>query len=112
MRSKFAAIVALLVAACSGAVGARGGLSDVEVAKLPPNVAESYELFAHRCSRCHTLARPLSAQIRDLDHWRLYVTRMRRQPGSGISEADAEKILIFLDYYSKDKYGEEKEGAE
>jgi hypothetical protein len=32
--------------------------------------------------------------------WVDYVERMRRQPGSGISRADAKPILRFLHYYS------------
>jgi hypothetical protein len=88
---------ALCVAACTtGRAGLRGGLRDEEVSALPPPVAESYQLFASRCSRCHTLARPLDARITDRAHWRAYVERMRKTPGSGISERDASEIMIFL----------------
>ena len=60
----------------------------------------AYRVFAVRCSRCHTLARPLNARIDDPQHWIRYVARMRRQPGSGISRADTAPILRFLHYYS------------
>lgn len=96
----FALLLLLVLAAACATLGGNGGLSREEIAALPPDIAESYQLFSHRCSRCHTLSRPLSAQVEDEAHWRLYVTRMRRQPGSGISEADGEKILRFLVYYS------------
>lgn len=104
---RWAAFVVLaLAAACAGTVTRRGGLSDEEYRKLPSDVADAYQVFAQRCSRCHTLARPLSAKIDTEAHWRLYVTRMRRQPGSGISEADAERVLIFLNYYTAERLRE------
>ena len=95
--------LSLFLAACPSmaSVGARGGISAEQVAALPPNEAASYELFTKKCSRCHSLARPLTAQIDEPGHWRHYVARMRRQPGSGISPADAEQILVFLEYWTK-----------
>ena len=81
----------------------RGGLPPERVAKLPEDVRASYDLFAQRCSRCHTLSRPLDANIDQLDHWRSYVARMRRQPGSGISHEDADQILVFLKYYMEER---------
>ena len=96
-------LLALVFAGCIGSVGRRGGLEPEAQAKLPEAVRESYELFAQKCSRCHTLSRPLGAFITDPSHWRQYVTRMRRQPGSGISERDGERILVFLEYYAKEK---------
>jgi hypothetical protein len=69
---------------------------------LPPPVRADYEVFAQRCSKCHSLARPLSSGIEDDSYWRMYVTRMRRQPGSGISIEDTVKILRFLSYYSRE----------
>ena len=95
------AVAALWVGCATGRSARRGGLSDAEVAALPATVGDAYELFAQKCSRCHTLARPLSADISDDAHWERYVGRMRRQAGSGISADDAEKILHFLKYYSK-----------
>jgi hypothetical protein len=71
----------------------------VDVSKYPPDIQEAYEVFAVRCSRCHTLARPLSARISDPQHWIRYVNRMRLQPGSGIDSENAKIILRFLLYY-------------
>lgn len=84
----------------------RGGLPPEQVAAFPAPVKEAYGLFTVRCSRCHTLSRPLNAAIYDFSHWQNYVARMRRQSGSGISKADAEKILVFLHYYSKQQLAE------
>ncbi len=93
-----------LASACvTGLSARRGGLPEEEVAKLPPPIADAYQVFAQKCSRCHTLARPLSASIDDMAHWERYVGRMRRQAGSGISPAEGDKILSFLRYYVEQK---------
>jgi hypothetical protein len=73
----------------------------VDVSSYPPDIQRAYEVFALRCSRCHTLARPLNARIHDPQHWVRYVARMRRQPGSGIDHANADLILKFLLYYHR-----------
>jgi hypothetical protein len=64
--------------------------------KLTPQVRADYDVFAQRCSKCHSLQRPLNASVDDDEHWVHYVAKMRRQPGSGISERDGEAILRFL----------------
>ena len=69
---------------------------------MPENIRADYELFANRCSKCHSLARPLTSNITDDEQWVLYVNRMRRQPGSGISRTDQDGILRFLKYYAAD----------
>ena len=91
----------LLPAAIAACAAARS--EGLDVASLPPEVRPDYELFADRCSRCHSLARPLESGITDDVFWKKYVERMRRQPGSGISPADEIPILRFLHYYSLDK---------
>ena len=103
MTTRLLLALLLLVGCIGGGAGRRGGLPEAKVKALPPEVASSYELFAVRCSRCHTLSRPLNAQITDYDHWEAYVTRMRRHAGSGISPKDADKILVFLKYYADQK---------
>ncbi len=91
-----AGALALTLLACAGAGRADG----LNVAELPPDVRGDYALFAQRCSKCHSLARPLESGITDDGYWRDYVARMRRQPSSGISQADEAPILRFLHYYS------------
>ncbi len=100
----------LLSLGCSGAVGIRGGLPAPQVEAFPQDVKGAYHLFELRCSRCHTLERPLTAGVTSLDHWRAYVSRMRRNPGSGISPADGEKILVFLAFWAGE--GKRTEGAQ
>jgi hypothetical protein len=93
-------------------VGRRGGLKPDVIQSFPPEVQAAYEVFEHKCSRCHTLGRPLNAPIYEMEHWEAYVARMRRQPGSGISEADGRTILVFLKYYAEKKKRDKAEGRE
>jgi len=72
-------------------------------AKLPPDVRPSFDVFAQRCSKCHSLSRPLDSGIDDDAYWQMYVRRMRLQPGSGISQNDEKIILEFLHYYAKER---------
>ena len=93
-------LVSVLPAACAGGREERRG-DTVDVSTYPPEIQRAYHVFALRCSRCHTLARPLNAHIHDPQHWIRYVRRMRRQPGSGIDQTNADLILTFLLYYHR-----------
>jgi mono/diheme cytochrome c family protein len=84
-------------ASCRRTGGPAEGLAEIE---LPAEVRADYQVFAQRCSKCHSLARPLRSGITDDAFWKEYVDRMRRQAGSGISPSDEEPILRFLHYYS------------
>ncbi len=88
--------------ACSlaGSHNRRGGWSPERVERLTPELQASYRVFAHRCSRCHLLSRPLGAGIEDPEHWHRYVARMRRMSGSGISSVDAKQVLLFLEAHA------------
>lgn len=81
----------------------------IDPATLPQEVRADYEVFAQRCSKCHSLARPLNSGIVDDGYWAMYVARMRRQPASGISVEDARVILRFLHFYSLEQI--RKKGA-
>jgi hypothetical protein len=76
-----------------------------DTTQLPEGLRADYALFAQRCSKCHSLSRPLSSGIDDDRFWKMYVEQMRLKPGSGISMADEEPILRFLHYYSFQKKG-------
>ncbi len=67
----------------------------VDVSAYPPAQQKAYALFAQRCCKCHTLARPINSTLKPED-WDAYVQRMSRKPGSGISPADAAVIRDFL----------------
>lgn len=66
---------------------------------VPPALRADYELFADRCTRCHSISRPLSARVRDRAHWVNYVERMRRQPGAMITAEEGERIVGFLVWF-------------
>jgi hypothetical protein len=82
----------------SGAAPLRTGADKVNVDALPENLRESYDVFRVRCSKCHTLARPLNARLRG-DDWRNYIKKMMRRPGSGINEKNGAQIFEFLKAY-------------
>jgi hypothetical protein len=85
------------------------GSDEVDAVKVPVALQDDYALFAQRCSKCHSLARPLSSGIDDDEYWKRYVERMRKQPSSGISPDDEPPILRFLHYYSEEQ--KRKKGA-
>lgn len=94
----------LLTLAVGLAVWACGPRTEgLDRSSLPDNVRADYDVFAHKCSKCHSLARPLNSGITDDDQWVRYVTRMRRQPGSGITPEDEQVILRFLRYYAAEQ---------
>jgi hypothetical protein len=95
------AACALLLAACGQ------HQEGLDPSHLPPQARADYEVFAQKCSKCHTLQRPLSAQLYDDAAWAAYVARMRRQPASAISEEDAQTILRFLHYYTEEQHKKE-----
>jgi hypothetical protein len=96
-RRYIPAALALLTIGCGASSSHSEGL---EPTALPTELRADYAVFAQRCSKCHSLARPLNSGISDENYWALYVARMRRQPGSGITQEDAGPILRFLHYYS------------
>jgi hypothetical protein len=93
---------------CATTVSNRHGDS-LDTSQYPPEIQDAYKVFAVRCSRCHTLARPLNARIRDPQQWVRYVQRMRLNPASGINAKNGEVILRFLLYYMHQR---EKERGE
>jgi hypothetical protein len=109
-----AVALALVVGFSLGLGGCSGWLArseGIDPSTLPENLRADYAVFAQRCSKCHSLARPLSSGIDDDDYWAMYVARMRRQPASGISQEDTVVILRFLHYFSEQqKAKKEKHG--
>ena len=87
-------LFALVLVAC----GSR--TEGLDRSKLPEDIKSDYDLFARKCSKCHSLARPLQSGISDDEQWVMYVNRMRRQPGSGINYDDQEHILRFLRHFA------------
>ena len=112
MRCGLAALaIAWAVAACAGSRGPSREGEGADTSGMPADVRADYEVFAQRCSKCHSLARPLESGITDDEFWRQYVERMRKQPGSGISQADEVTILRVLHYYSVETKAKQNGGG-
>ena len=73
------------------------GPNFIDVTAYPPKMQEAYELFTNKCSRCHTVARPINSTFMP-EEWRKYVYKMMRKPGSGLTPKTAEEIIRFLMY--------------
>ena len=94
-------ILLAVATACTSRPSTVRSLGDgLETASLPADMREPYDLFAQRCSKCHSLSRALDNGHVEDRFWERYVERMRHQPGSGIAPAEVPVILKFLHYYS------------
>jgi hypothetical protein len=104
VRSLFWGLLASLALASGGcgAVQPRS-VNGWSASQVPPEVASDYRVFAFKCSKCHSIVRPLQSGIGDDDFWFAYVERMRRMPSSGITVEDEEVILRFLKYYASEQ---------
>ena len=96
-RFAWAGAVFIVAAGCGGT---RNSTVYFDPEDHPPEAQANFDVFARRCSKCHSLARPLVAGVTEVTHWDHYVARMVRQPGSGITPRDVEPILAFLYYYT------------
>jgi hypothetical protein len=98
MTTRTAVAAAIAAVACAG-VDEHAMLTSAVVG-APPVIRADCELTADRCSRCHTLDRVVTAPATDPEYWRIYVHRMRLNPGSGISPDEEDPILHCLVYRS------------
>ena len=73
---------------------------DHAVMGYPPRAQAGYALFRLRCSRCHSIGRPLTAEIPS-GSWQRLVARMARKPQSGIAPREIPAIAAFLDHYTE-----------
>ena len=73
------------------------GPSKIDVASYPPDQQKGYKVFTDKCSKCHTIARPINTAM-SKDEWSRYVKRMMHKPNSGISDAQGKEIFDFLAY--------------
>ena len=87
------------------------GPDRIDVSDYPADQRERYEIFAIKCSKCHSLARPINARLTP-DEWQGYVKKMSRRPGSGINEDAGQRIAEFLSYYSARRDGEKRKPAD
>ena len=73
------------------------GPDKINVAAYPPDQQKGYKVFAEKCAKCHTIARPINTAMTQ-EEWSRYVKRMMHKPNSGISDAQGKAIYEFLAY--------------
>jgi mono/diheme cytochrome c family protein len=73
------------------------GPDKIDVSAYPAEQQANFKLFAGKCSKCHTIARPLNTMMTK-DEWSRYVKRMMHKPNSGISDAQGKQIFEFVVY--------------
>ena len=78
------------------------GPNFIDVSNYSLKMQENYKLFAQKCSRCHTLARPINSKFAG-EVWKKYVYKMMRKPGSGLTPKTADQIIEFLIYDSQER---------
>ena|SRR5260370_19771994 len=71
------------------------GPDKIDVAAYPAPMQASYKLFSTKCSKCHTIARPLNTMMKR-DEWERYVKRMMHKPNSGIGDSQGKQIFDFV----------------
>lgn len=100
-----ATIAAVLVAAPAWLAAQSGnvtlpqdkGPNIINVSSYPPEQQKAYKVFAEKCSKCHTIARPINTTMTRTE-WEMYVKRMMHKPNSGISSNQGKEIFDFLAY--------------
>ena len=73
------------------------GPDKLDVSAYPPEIQAGYKVFSSKCTKCHTLARPINTTM-TRDEWERYVKRMMHKPNSGISGNQGKQIFDFLAY--------------
>ena len=73
------------------------GPDKIDVGAYPAPQQAAYKVFSTKCSKCHTIARPINTMMKR-DEWERYVKRMMHKPNSGISDAQGKEIFDFLIY--------------
>jgi hypothetical protein len=73
------------------------GPDKIDVSGYPPEMQKSYRVFADKCSKCHTIARPINTTMAR-EEWERYVKRMMHKPNSGINDKQGKEIFEFITY--------------
>ena len=73
------------------------GPDKIDVSGYPAPTQAAYKVFSSKCSKCHTIARPINTMMKR-DEWERYVKRMMHKPNSGISDNQGKEIFEFLVY--------------
>jgi hypothetical protein len=75
------------------------GPDKLDTSSYPDEQKAQYPVFAHKCVKCHPLARTINSRFTTTE-WKRYMKRMIRRPNSGINEEQAAAVYQFLKYYS------------
>ncbi len=106
-------VVLALAGACLGRAAAEEkfvpdardkGPDKIDVSKWPEAEQGNYRVFAEKCNKCHTVARPINSRF-TAEEWKRYLKRMLRRPDCNIDEAQARRIYDFLKYWSVKQQG-------
>jgi mono/diheme cytochrome c family protein len=73
------------------------GPNSINVSAYPAEQQKGYKVFADKCAKCHTIARPINTMMTK-EEWSRYVKRMMHKPNSGISDSQGKTIYDFLAY--------------
>jgi hypothetical protein len=73
------------------------GPAKIDVSTYPAAQQQGYKVFADKCAKCHTIARPINTTMTK-DEWERYVKRMMHKPNSGISDSQGKTIFDFVAY--------------
>lgn len=77
------------------------GPDKIDISKYPEEMQDIYKnVFRKKCSKCHTIARPINAPYALPQEWKKYIKKMMKKPGSAINPIAAKKIYKFLVYDS------------
>lgn len=74
------------------------GRKTIDVTKYPADQKAAYKLFDKKCSKCHTIARPINSEFVLPAQWERYIKRMMYKPNSQLNEQDGKTIYKFLVY--------------
>src|ERR1035441_7766811 len=73
------------------------GPDKINGSSYPAEQQKGYKVFAEKCSKCHTIARPINTTMTQPE-WSRYVKRMMHKPNSGIGDSQGKTIYEFLAY--------------
>ena len=73
------------------------GPDKINVSTYTPDLQKGYKVFTEKCSKCHTIARPINTTMTRAE-WERYVKRMMHKPNSGINDSQGKTIFEFLAY--------------
>ncbi len=90
-------VLALMAQQSNVALPQDKGTDKIDVSAYPAEMQKDYKLFSSKCSKCHTIARPINT-LMTRDEWERYVKRMMHKPNSGIGDSQGKEIFDFLLY--------------